>query len=150
MLIGRLPQLKETMDKIWSCNFVKNKKYLILFKKINFFKRNYLTHWSFLMWWSLLQVINETNFILIWKAIYTIYTIHEIDPILFICPSKYPYASQKVKTACIIRAANFICMWIYSALMLICTMIISIMFYNDRKVNIRTIQNISNPSLIHD
>ncbi|CAG8457517.1 7639_t:CDS:2 [Scutellospora calospora] len=47
--------------------------------------------------------------------IYTIYTIHEIDPIPFGCPSNYDYKSEITKTACKIRAANFIFMWLYLA-----------------------------------
>ncbi|CAG8797749.1 25158_t:CDS:1, partial [Dentiscutata erythropus] len=51
--------------------------------------------------------------------VYTIRTIHDINPIPFICPSNYPYAFWIIETACKIRAANSICMWMYLTLMLI-------------------------------
>ncbi|CAG8481629.1 1712_t:CDS:2 [Gigaspora rosea] len=35
----------------------------------------------------------------------------EIGSIPFTCPSDYPYKVAAIRTACIIRSANIICMW---------------------------------------
>ncbi|CAG8705995.1 10772_t:CDS:2 [Gigaspora margarita] len=39
------------------------------------------------------------------------YTADEIGNIPFTCPSDYPYKVTAIRTACIIRSANIICMW---------------------------------------
>ncbi|RIB28273.1 hypothetical protein C2G38_2137421 [Gigaspora rosea] len=43
--------------------------------------------------------------------IYMNYTADEIGSIPFTCPSDYPYKVAAIRTACIIRSANIICMW---------------------------------------
>ena len=70
------------------------------------------------------------------KVIYTICTIREINPY-------YLYASR-IETACKIRAANFICIWMYLAIALIIG-ISSIRFYNNNSSTIK--KNIGYPKL---
>ncbi|KAF0479478.1 hypothetical protein F8M41_023868 [Gigaspora margarita] len=59
--------------------------------------------------------------------IYTVYTIHEIDPIPFNCQYDFQYPVSK--TACGIRAANFVFMWLYLAYAIFSLIImVSLMF----------------------
>ncbi|CAI2171298.1 4699_t:CDS:2 [Funneliformis geosporum] len=48
--------------------------------------------------------------------VYTHYTRDDIGDIPFSCPSDYPYPIPKLRLACIIRATNFIFMWMYTCL----------------------------------
>ncbi|CAI2169866.1 6556_t:CDS:2 [Funneliformis geosporum] len=49
-------------------------------------------------------------------VVYTHYTRDDIGDIPFSCPSDYPYPIPKLRLACIIRATNFIFMWMYTCL----------------------------------
>ncbi|CAG8758916.1 17904_t:CDS:1, partial [Gigaspora rosea] len=45
--------------------------------------------------------------------IYTILTINEMGGIPFDCPGNYNYTTPIVRTACQIRAANLVFMWLF-------------------------------------
>ncbi|RHZ48985.1 hypothetical protein Glove_535g30 [Diversispora epigaea] len=50
---------------------------------------------------------------LIFPLFYTYFTINEMNDIPETCPSDYPYQDSITLTACQIRLANLICMWLY-------------------------------------
>ncbi|CAG8456198.1 5753_t:CDS:2 [Acaulospora morrowiae] len=50
---------------------------------------------------------------------YTVLTINEMGDIPFSCPSDYSYSSTTIRTACQVRAANLISMWILEAISII-------------------------------
>ncbi|CAB5207577.1 unnamed protein product [Rhizophagus irregularis] len=47
--------------------------------------------------------------------LYTIFTKDEMGDIPFFCPANYPYTSTLIRTACQVRAANLLIMWISPA-----------------------------------
>ncbi|EXX77692.1 hypothetical protein RirG_021510 [Rhizophagus irregularis DAOM 197198w] len=50
--------------------------------------------------------------------LYTIFTKDEMGGIPFFCPVDYPYTSHLIRTACQVRAANLLIMWISPAVAL--------------------------------
>ncbi|CAG8640510.1 1116_t:CDS:2, partial [Acaulospora morrowiae] len=53
------------------------------------------------------------------QVVYTVLTINEMGNIPFSCPSDYPYSSEIIRTACQVRTANLISMWILEAISII-------------------------------
>jgi hypothetical protein len=45
-------------------------------------------------------------------VLYTIFTKEEMGDIPFFCPANYHYSSYLIRTACQVRAANLLIMWI--------------------------------------
>ena len=64
------------------------------------------------------------NFILL--VLYTIFTKDEMGDIPFFCPAEYPYSSQEIRTACQIRAANLLLLWISTAISAIIMFLVAI------------------------
>ncbi|GBB93290.1 hypothetical protein RclHR1_21440001 [Rhizophagus clarus] len=50
--------------------------------------------------------------------LYTVFTKDEMGDIPFFCPASYPYSSQLIRTACQVRAANLLIMWLAPAVTL--------------------------------
>lgn len=60
---------------------------------------------------------------------YTIFTKDEMGNIPFFCPVEYPYSSTIIRTACQVRAANLLLLWISPTLIfLIIIMALIIIF----------------------
>ena len=52
-------------------------------------------------------------------VLYTIFTKDEMGDIPFFCPADYPYSSHVIRTACQVRAANLLLLWICPAIILL-------------------------------
>ncbi|CAB4412078.1 unnamed protein product [Rhizophagus irregularis] len=82
--------------------------------------------------------ISGTLVSLVIMILYTIFTKDEMGDIPFLCPANYPYTSHLIRTACQVRAANLLIMWISPAvafLLVIVALIISFCCCSGRENN---------------
>jgi len=59
-------------------------------------------------------------------VLYTIFTKHEMGNIPFFCPEEFHYSSNLIRTACQVRAANLLLLWITPAFTCIIIMALTI------------------------
>ncbi|RIA84795.1 hypothetical protein C1645_783353 [Glomus cerebriforme] len=60
--------------------------------------------------------------------LYMCLTIHEMGDIPFFCPADYPYTSPLIRTACQVRAANLLLIWILAGLSVITILTVCVIF----------------------